>query len=109
MINDNGPDLGGLYLISEDYRYNCHPLALPRAKCSIRKAKAALKKLPTGNQGLTQKISDLISLSRSFSTDGHVSRRVRRVLEVLLPVDGLGVRHLSLDAVWMGKTDHYFH
>ena len=38
-----------------------------------------------------------------------MSRRVRRVLEVLLPVDGLGVRHLSLDAVWTGKTEHYFH
>ena len=36
-----------------------------------------------------------------------MSRRVRRVLEVLLPVDGLGVRHLSLDAVWTEKTDHY--
>jgi len=43
--------------------------------------------------------TDLVSFSRSFSSDGHVSRRVGGVLEVLLPIDGLGVRHLSFDAI----------
>jgi len=48
-------------------------------------------------------VKNLVSFSRPFSPDGHVPRRVSRVLEVLLPVDRLSMSHLRLDTICAEK------